>query len=71
MWQERPIPLGWLDQIRWGGRRGRKRRKEEGGERSFNFSLEFLAIGLSVFVSARGKVGPRNESYAWVPKSVG
>ena len=39
--------------------------------RTSNFSLEFPAIGPSILVGARGKVGPRNEGYAWVPKSVG
>ena len=29
-----------------------------------------MEIGPSVFIGARGKVGPRNESYTWIPKSV-
>ena len=50
---------------------GKKRKEKRRGVRSSNFSLEFVVIGLSVLVGARSKVGPRNESYAWVPKSVG
>ena len=45
--------------------------EEEEGERSSSFSLDFPVIGLSVWVKARGKVGPRIECYAWVPKLVG
>ena len=30
------------------------------------FSLRFTEIRPSVFVGERGKVGPCNESYAWV-----
>ena len=44
--------------------REKKKREEEGGERSSPFSLDFPAIGMSVPVGARGKVGPRIESYA-------
>ena len=47
---------------------GREReRKEKSRER--NFSLRSTEIRSWVFVGARGKVGPRNEGYAWVPKS--
>ena len=38
-------------------------------ERSSTFSIRSMEIGSWVFVRARGKVGPRIESYAWVPKS--
>ena len=44
------------------------KKREEGGERSSTFSLDFSAIGPLVWVGVRGKVGPRIESYAWVPK---
>ena len=47
----------------------RERRKEKSRER--NFSLRSTEIGPWVFVGARDKVGPRNEGYAWVPKSRG
>ena len=47
-----------------------KKREELGGERSSTFSLDFPAIGPLVRVGVRGKVGPRIESYMWVPKSV-
>ena len=62
-------------------KKGKKRNKEEGGEnehnrerkikgkRDFRFSLRSMEIGPSVFIEARSKVDPRNESYAWVPKS--
>ena len=30
-----------------------------------------MEIGSWVFVKVRGKVGPRNEGYAWVPKYKG
>ena len=50
---------------------GKKRKEKRRGVRSSNFSLEFAVIGLSVLVGVRSKVGPRNETYAWVPKSVG
>ena len=55
------------------GKRKRKKRKKnekKRGVRSSNFSLDFTVIGPSVLVGAREKVGPRNESYAWVPKSM-
>ena len=45
-----------------------KKREEEGGERNSTFSLDFSVITLLVWVGARGKVGPRIECYAWVPK---
>ena len=38
--------------------------------RSSNLSLDFTVIESSVLVEARDKVGPRNESYTGVPKSV-
>ena len=42
----------------------RKRKKKKRGMRSSTFSLGFTEIGLSVFVGARGKVHPRDESFA-------
>ena len=47
----------------------RKEREEKSTER--NFSLKSTEIGPWVFVGGRGKVSPRNEGYAWVPKSRG
>ena len=44
---------------------GERERKE------INFSIRYTEIGPWVFVGARGKVSPRNEGYAWVPKSRG
>ena len=45
-----------------------RKREKRGVEREI-FSLRSMEIGLSVFVGARGKVDPRIESYAWIPKS--
>ena len=47
------------------GMRGKKNYRE----RRSSFSLRFTVIGPWVFVGAKGKVGPRIESYAWVLKS--
>ena len=44
----------------------RERKKKE--KWVFLFSIRYTKIGPSVFVGARGKVGPHNEGYAWVPK---
>ena len=41
----------------------RREKKKKGG---FRFSLRSMEVRPSVFVGARGKVDPRNESYAWV-----
>ena len=46
-----------------------RERKEKSRER--NFSLISSEIELWVFVKERGKVGPGNEGYAWVPKFSG
>ena len=46
-------------------RRERKKKKKKG----FHLSLISTEIGPSVFVGARGKVGPHNEGYTWVPKT--
>ena len=35
----------------------------------FFFSLIFTKIGPSIFVDAKGKVGVRDEGYAWALKS--
>ena len=34
-----------------------------------NFSLRSMKIESWVFVGVEGKVDPRNEGYAWVPKT--
>ena len=60
-----------------GKEKGKREREEEiehkrerkKPKRGFCFSLRFTEIGPSVFVRARSKVDPRNEGYAWVPKS--
>ena len=49
----------------------KKREEKRRGVRSSNFFLDLSEIGPSIRVGARGKVGPRIESYAWEPKSVG
>ena len=36
-------------------------------KRVLNFSLDFLAIGPSIFDEARSKVAPHDKSYAWAP----
>ena len=51
--------------------RDKEREREKKKKKAFRFSLRSTKIGLWVFVRARGKVGPRNEGYAWVPKSKG
>ena len=59
-----------------GQKEGNRRRTEKvSGEREKKekkylcFSLRSTEIEPWVFVGAKGKVGPRIESYAWVPKS--
>ena len=47
----------------------RERKKKEKEKWVFRFSLRSMEIGPSIFVGVRGKVGPRNEGYAWVLKS--
>ena len=49
----------------------KEREEEKRRESGSSFSLDFPAIGPSVRVGARGKVGPCIKSYMWVPKSVG
>ena len=41
--------------------------KSDYRERVSNFSLDFPAIGLSVFVGPRSKVVLRGKGYAWAP----
>ena len=53
-----------------GEKKERKKREENGGERTSTFSLYFPTIGSSVRVRGRGKVGPRIESYAWGTKII-
>ena len=48
---------------------GERERKEKSRER--NFSIRSTKIGPWVFVGTRGKVGPRNEGYAWIPRCRG
>ena len=53
-------------------KRAWERREREEREKCFfflYFSLRSTKIGPYVFIGAKGKVGPRNESYAWVLKS--
>ena len=67
-------PFRWGEENWWEEREKEKEKKRKRKKRmseSSNFSLEFAVIGSSVLVEARGKVGPRNGSYAWAPKSVG
>ena len=45
---------------------GERGRKEKSRERIL--SLRSMEIGPWVFVGARGKVGPGNKGYTWVPK---
>ena len=80
MWQGGDFPLEHVGEnpVERGENEGkrkekekRKRKEKKRGVRSSNFSLEFTVIGSSVLVGGRGKVGPHNESYAIVPKSVG
>ena len=47
---------------------GAERERERKREKVFRFSLRSMKIGSLVFVGVRGKVGPRSEGYAWVPK---
>ena len=70
---KRTSHLTKLDQISVGERKLEKkkgREKERRREKLHLLSI-FPAIEPSVRVRARGKVGPRIESYAWVPKSEG
>ena len=56
------------------GERHKRREKmedRESRERNSTFFLRSMEIESWVFIRARGKVGPRNEGYAWVPKSRG
>ena len=66
--------FGWIRKERKEGERNeertsRRERERERGKKGFRFSLRPTEIGPSIFVGARGKVDPRNESYVWVPKS--
>ena len=51
------------------GKQIESRAREREKKRVSTFSLRSTGIEPSVSIRARGKVGPRNESYAWVPKS--
>ena len=48
-------------------------RDSEGGEKKKerHFLLQYPANRWSKRVEARDKVGPRDESYAWVPETTG
>ena len=61
--------MGWE---RRGGRERKTKRERERKERDFReristFSLEFSAIGPSVFGEVRRKVTPHGKGYTWVP----
>ena len=59
-----------MDKKEEGKKRGENKwKRERKTKRGFRFSLRSMKIGPSIFVGARGKVDPRNEGYAWVPKS--
>ena len=47
-----------------GKERERKKREEEGGERSSTISLDLTVIGPLAFVGTRCKVHPRDEGFA-------
>ena len=70
MASERTILLTNLNLTSLGGKKGereRKREKErEFRERGSTLSLNFPAIGLSIFGETRCKVDPYYKSYAWV-----
>ena len=67
---KRTSHLTKFDQISVGERklegkeRDRKEREEEGRKRSFTFSVDLTAIGLSAFVKARCKVRPHDEGFS-------
>ena len=71
--KERRIRANKKKEVRWirGKKKGENEQKGERKKkrRGFRFSLRSIEIGLSIFIGARGKVDPRNESYTWVPKS--
>ena len=70
---EKVSHLNQVDQIRW--REGKLEGKEKKREikrrrvRSSTFSLDFIEIGPSVFVRARGKVQLHDKSFTWVRES--
>ena len=70
MASERTILLTNLNLTSLGGKKGereRKREKErEFRERGSTLSLNFPAIGLSIFGETGCKVDPYYKSYAWV-----
>ena len=47
-------------------RKEKKRKNNRRGVRSSIFSLDFMEIGLSVFVEARDKFLIHDESFTWV-----
>ena len=63
--KERKEEGRWTEQTKSEWREKERKRKQK----IFRFSLRSTEIGLWVLVGAKGKAGPRNESYAWVPKS--
>ena len=75
MWHEMTSPLDQSspNRIGWGKGREKLEREKEGERKEgileidSNFSLNFLAIGPSVFGKARSKVSPHGKGYAWVP----
>ena len=52
-----------------GGKGTEERERERIKKKGFHFFLRSKEIRPPVFVRERGKVGPRNKGYAWVPKS--
>ena len=47
------------------GEKEQKREREKRKKKGFRFSLRSTKIRSSIFIGERGKVGPRNEGYAW------
>ena len=69
MWKRRNIQIkkGNEEKKREEKKNKRSREREREKKKVFRFSLRSTKIGLSIFVGVRGKVGPRNKGYTWVP----
>ena len=48
-------------------KRGKKKKNTDFRERVSNFSLNFPAIGPSIFGEAKNKVAPHGKGYTWAP----